>query len=96
MTYQITEADLYPHLIARMNQRGVRLEEIQRMMNDGWQAADAKQGTLGKVLVFPYATEWEEQFYREKEVTVYYKMIGKAVVLLTVKHDMNRVSRKGS
>jgi len=59
MTYQITEADLHPHLIARMNQRGVRLEEIQRVMNDGWQAADAKQGTLGKVLVFPYTAEWE-------------------------------------
>ena len=66
MTYQITEADLHPHLIARMKQRGVRLEEIQSALDDGWQAADAKQGTLGKVLVFPYAAEWEAQFYREK------------------------------
>ena len=55
------------------------------MIDDGWQAADAKQGTLGKVLVFPYAAEWEAQFYREKEVTVCYKVIGEAVVLLTLK-----------
>jgi hypothetical protein len=95
MTYQITEADLHPHLIARMNQRGVRLEEIQRVMNDGWQAADAKQGTLGKVLVFPYAAEWEGQFYREKEVTVYYKVIGEVVVLLTVKARYGQSFQKG-
>ena len=60
-----------------------------------WQAADAKQGTLGKVLVFPYAAEWEAQFYREKEVTVYYKVIGKAVVLLTVKARYGQSFQKG-
>ena len=95
MTYQIAEADLHPHLLARMNQCGVRLEEIQRVMNDGWQAADAKQGTLGKVLVFSYAAEWEGQFYREKEVMVYYKEIGEAVVLLTVKARYGQSFQKG-
>ena len=78
-----------------MNQRGVRLEEIQRVMNEGLQAADAKQGTLGKVLAFPYAAKWEEQFYREKEATVYYKVIGEAVVLLTVKARYGQNFQKG-
>ena len=95
MAYQITEADLHPHLIARMNQRGVRLEEIQRVMNDGRQAVDAKQGTLGRVLAFPYASEWEGQFYPEKEVTAYYKTIDKQVVLLTVKVRYGQGFQKG-
>ena len=40
---------------------------------------------LGRVMVFPYETEWEGQFYQEKEVTVYYKVTDKGLILLTVK-----------
>ena len=95
MTYQITDSDLHPHLRARMNQRGIQLEEIQRVMNDGWQAADAKQGTLGKVFVFPYAARWEGEFHLEKEVTVYYKSIGEQVIVLTVKARYGQGFQKG-
>lgn len=35
------------------------------------------------------------QFYREKEVTVYYKVIGEAVVLLTVKARYGQSFQKG-
>ena len=68
-----------------MHQRGVLLEEIERTLNEGWEAADAKPGTLGKVMVFPYEAEWEGQFSREKEVTVYYKVGDEGLILLTVK-----------
>jgi len=47
---------------------------IRRPTGERWEASDAKSGTLGKVLVFPYEKEWEGQFYEEKEVTVYYKL----------------------
>ena len=58
------------------------LDRIQK----GWQAADAKSGTYGKVMVFSYEAEWEGQFYPEKEVTVYYKLVeNERVILLTVK-----------
>lgn len=67
---RITEADLHPHLRARMLQRGIRREEIERTLNEGWAALDAKPGTVGKVFVFPYHAEWEGQFFEEKEVTV--------------------------
>jgi len=76
---------LHPHLAARMLQRGVTREEIERTLNQGWEAVDAKPGTQGKVFVFPFLAEWEGQFWEEKEVTVYYKKVGDAVVLLTVK-----------
>lgn len=82
---EIHKEDLHPHLKARMSQRGVTQQEIQETVKLGAVAIDAKSGTLGKVMVFPYAQEWEGKFYEEKEVTVYYKMVGKQLVLLTVK-----------
>jgi hypothetical protein len=68
-----------------MRQRGITSEEIEQTLNNGWEATDAKPGTLGKVLVLPYAAQWEGQFYPEKEVNVYYKMIDEGLVLLTAK-----------
>ncbi len=82
--FKITAANLHPHLQARMRQRGVTLEEIERTINNGSQVTDAKPGTLGKVLVFPYEKEWEGSFYAEKEVMVYYKVHGEEHILLTV------------
>lgn len=60
------------------------------MLHGGWDATDAKAGTLGKVMVFPYHAEWEGRFYEEKEVTVYYRGGGSAPVLLTVKARYGR------
>ena len=76
---------MHSHLRARMHQRGMTHEEIERTLNEGREASDAKSGTLGRVMVFPYETEWEGQFYQEKEVTVYYKVTDKGLILLTVK-----------
>lgn len=81
----ITDADLHPHIKARMAQRGMTRDEIERALNEGREADDAKEGTLDKVLALPYQAEWEGQFYEEKEVSVYYKMVGDDLVLLTVK-----------
>jgi len=82
---RVAEADLHPHLRARMDQRGVSREEIEQTLNEGWEATDAKRGTLGKVMVFSFQAEWEGEFYQEREVTVYYKVTHKGLVLLTVK-----------
>ncbi len=84
-SFRITREDVHSHLRARMRQRGVTLEEIEQTLREGWEATDAKPGTLGKVMVFPYEAEWEAQFYSEKEVTVYYKVIDKELILLTAK-----------
>lgn len=80
---RIADADLYPHLRARMHQRGITREEIERTLNEGWEASDAKQGTLGKVFVFACQMEWEGQFHEEKEVTVYYEPTPEGIILLT-------------
>jgi hypothetical protein len=82
---QVAQADLHPHLLARMEQRGVNKDEIERTLKAGWSASDTKPGTNGKVFVFDYQAEWLGRFFEEKEVTVYYKVIDEAIVLLTVK-----------
>ena len=78
-----------------MVQRGVTKEEIEHTLNEGWEAPDAKPGTSGKVFVFPYQAEWEGQFFEEKEVTVYYKRIENAIVLLTAKARYGKGFPKG-
>ena len=68
-----------------MLQRGIQREEVERTLNEGWEATDAKPGMLGKVLVFPYHGEWEGRFFEKKEVTVYYKVVREGLMLLTAK-----------
>jgi hypothetical protein len=68
-----------------MRQRGITAEEIEKTMNEGWTAEDAKPGTQGKVLVFAYNSLWEGKFFEEKEVSVYYKTVANKLILLTVK-----------
>ena len=80
---QISDADLHPHLKARMTQRGVTMEEIEKVLNEGWEATDAKPGTIGKVFVFLYNGMWEGRLFEEKEVSVYYKLVNDTMVLLT-------------
>ncbi|MBI4687915.1 MAG: hypothetical protein HY756_09095 [Nitrospirae bacterium] len=68
-----------------MFQRGISIEEIQETLNKGWDADDAKEGILGKVFIFSYNEQWEEKFFEEKEVTVYYKYKAEKFILLTSK-----------
>jgi hypothetical protein len=82
---RIKESDIHHHIKIRMLQRGISIEEIETTINKGRDADDAIQGTIGKVFVFPYNTEWEGKFFEEKEVTVYYKYKGEKFVILTAK-----------
>jgi hypothetical protein len=87
---KISDDDLHPHLKARMAQRGITKEEIERVLNEGWEATDAKLGTLGKVFVFLYNGLWEGKIFEEKEVSVYYKLVNDRVALLTAKARYGR------
>lgn len=55
--WRITADDLHDHLRARMAQGGIRVDEIERTLNDGWPASDARPGTLGKTIVLAYERE---------------------------------------
>ncbi len=91
---RITESDLHPHLKARLEQR-VSLEELQQVLEGGWQATDARSGTDGKVYVFLYNREWEGSYYHEKKVTVYYKTTQDNRVILTVKARYGEGFKRG-
>jgi len=69
--------------------------EVQRALNEGWEAIDAKPGTFGKVMVFPFNAEWEGRFHEQKEVTVYCKETDQGLVLLTVKARYGRGFPRG-
>jgi len=68
-----------------MEERGITREEIERTLNEGWDAEDTRPGTSGKVLVLSYHKEWEGEFYEEKEISAYYKLKEGELILLTVK-----------
>lgn len=82
---KLSDTDIHPHLRARMLQRGVTKEEIEETLEKGKDVKDTKPGTFGKALIFPYNNSWESKFYKQKEVTVYYKLVGDKTMLLTVK-----------
>lgn len=81
---KITEDDLHPHILKRMNERGITKAEIETTLNKGKPAKEAKPGTYGKIYVFTFRDYWESQFYEEKEVTVFYKEKKDEIILLTV------------
>lgn len=87
---ELQNADLHLHILARMRQRGISREEVERTLREGWPATDTKEGTCGRVMVFAYNMEWEGRFYQEKEVTVYYKLTVTGLVLLTAKARYGR------
>ena len=81
---KLRDSDLHPHLRSRMEQRGVTEHEIETTLNRGWKAEDAKSGTSGKTYVFSYKDHWEDEYFEEKEVSLYYKFVDKELILLTV------------
>jgi hypothetical protein len=92
---KLAVSDFHPHLKARMLERGVTEEEVEKTLEEGWEADDAKAGTTGKVFVSPYNSDWEGKPFAEKEVTVYYKLAGGKFVLLTVKARYGKSFSKG-
>jgi len=82
---KINDLDIHAHLQARMQQRGITVDEIQETLDKGWAAEDVRVGTYGKVFIFIYGKEWEGVTYEEKEVTVYYKIKAERMIILTAK-----------
>lgn len=83
LVFKVQEKHLHSHLLNRMGSRGISKEEIEDVLNKGSGLSDAKSGTSGKVLVFPFNDEWEGNYFKEKEVRVYYKVIDDEIIILT-------------
>ncbi len=83
MKIKLRDSDLHPHIIKRMQERGVTRKEIEETLEKGTGVDDARAGTLGKVYVFPYRKKWIGRLFEEKEVRVYYKYIRDKITLLS-------------
>jgi len=92
---ELKENDFHSHIKARMLQRGITKDEVEKTLAEGQTAKDAKPGTFGKALVFSYNNQWEGRFFEEKEVKVYYKFIDDNFALLTVKARYGKFSKGG-
>lgn len=79
----LTDQQFHSHIRHRMEQRGITKAEVRKTLREGWSSPDAKPGTKGRTLVFPYDATWEGTYYEEKEVTVYFKTEDGELVLLT-------------
>jgi hypothetical protein len=66
-----------------MAARGLTEAEVVATLRDGWPCSDAQESTDCRVFVFPFAREWEGRYFDEKEVTVYFKRVAGALILLT-------------
>jgi hypothetical protein len=66
----LSDTDFHEHLRARMAQRGISREELERTLEERWPALDAKPRTIGTVFVFSFNQHWEGRWYAEKEVSV--------------------------
>ncbi len=92
---KISKSDIHHHLKTRMHQRGITFKELKTTINKDWAAEDVKEGTFGKTFVFTYNSYWEDRFYEEKEVTVYYKIKGEKIILLTARARYGKGFKKG-
>jgi len=81
---KLSKSDFHSHILKRMRERGISIEEIEKTLNEGKYAEDAKKETNGKKYVFNFGKEREGIFFKQKEVTVYYKRKENKIILLTV------------
>lgn len=77
--------DFHDHIRKRLITRGISESEVRSVLEHGWPGTDAQPSTGCRVLVFPYNDTWEGRHHQEKEVTVYFKVVNDALVLLTAK-----------
>lgn len=89
----ITNNDLHPHILKRMEERDISLNEINEVIEKGSRIKDAKPGTQGKSYIFTYRKEWCGKYYEEKEVTVHYKIRDNKIILLTVKARFGKFTK---
>jgi len=72
-----------PHTLARAEERGANLKEIEDTLNYGITIA-AKQNRLAKSKVFVFETELNGRFYQEKKLEVYYVIENNIFITVTV------------
>jgi hypothetical protein len=71
------------HTLHRARKRGVTEHEIRETISDGI-SIPAKQGRFAKSLVFSFQANYNNVFYEEKKVEVYYVIEHEIIITVTV------------
>ncbi len=72
-----------PHTLARAEERGANLKEIEDTLQNGIPIA-AKKTRLAKSKVFIFEAERNGEFYKEKKLEVYYVIENDTFITVTV------------
>lgn len=80
------------HATARMKIRGIKEEEVIRVIKEG-DSVEAQEGYLGRKMVFLFQSTWESRYYEEKEVTVIYAQEDDIINVVTVKSRYGRFTQ---
>lgn len=82
--HKLDDQHFHDHILKRINERGVSRQEVETTINLGKKCDKAKEGCEGKTFVFDYNSYRGKNYYKFKEVTIFYKTAGDTIVLLTV------------
>ena len=72
-----------PHTLARADERGATLTEINETINSG-HSIKGKKGRLAKSEVFPFFEYRNGRYYEEKKLEVYYVIEENTIITVTV------------
>ena len=72
-----------PHTLARAEERGAFLNEIEETLNTGI-SLTAKQRRFAKSKVFTFEKERNGKFYQKKKLDVYYVIENDVIITVTV------------
>jgi hypothetical protein len=77
------EIHIEPHTLARAEERGAHLNEIEEVINTGF-TLPANKGRFAKSKIFVFDTERNGKFYPEKKIEVSYVIENTVAITVTV------------
>lgn len=77
------EIQIDPHTQQRLKKRGTTEQEIIETLRHGFDIP-GKYGRLGKVKVFTFNSIYNEKYYQEKKLEVYYIIELEKIITVTV------------
>ncbi len=74
---------LEPQTLRKAKEDGATEEEIDVTIRTG-KDLNSESGRLGKTKTFPFNGEWDNSFYEQKKIDVYFSVENKLITALTV------------
>ncbi len=85
------EIEISPHTLQRANERGTNEDEIKEVILNG-EVLPSKSDRLAKEKIFSFNKIWNQQFYNEKLVRVFY-VVANVIHTVTVIVQFGKFSK---